>query len=287
MAPTAWSIRRASRARVMRVSRWSSGIQLAPRANTGAPLIRSTNAEPYSSAEVSSSTVRSPMRRCQLSRRSSSTGELDVDLVQRLRAVPDRPPEVGVGDRTSSTADDAPGWSVPVTTTSPTRTRTSSVARPPRGPSARRRRARETVASEPGDGDERADRGQAGRPPPLDATPASRAPRSAGRGPSPSRSCRPSCGPCSAGPGTRRGGRRCAPPPARRASGRWRSRRRASVREPSASDAHVEPVAAVHVGGAGDLDAAQRDRRDGVEALEDEVDALVVDAAGSSVSGRS
>ena len=40
--------------------------------------------------------------------------------------------------------------------------------------------------------------------------------------------------------------------------------------------ADVEPVAAVHVRGAGDLDAAQRDRRDRVQTLEDEVHALVV-----------
>ncbi len=82
----------------MRVSRWSSGIQLAPRANTGSPLIRRTKAEPNSSA-----------RRVQLDRAQADAAvpavealladrELHVGLVERLRAVGDRPPEVGVGD---------------------------------------------------------------------------------------------------------------------------------------------------------------------------------------------
>src|SRR6478735_4139076 len=89
-ASSACSKRRRTRSRVTRTVSASSGIQLTPFTNTGWSLTTSVNGVPASSGVVSHRTSRKPTTGC-------VAVHPHVDDVERLLAVPRRPPALGGG----------------------------------------------------------------------------------------------------------------------------------------------------------------------------------------------
>jgi hypothetical protein len=78
LALRAWSRRSRYRCVPIRDGKQSSGIQLAPLANSGVPLTTNVNAEPKSSSVVSSSMERNPTRRDQVSRGAAGPTSRDA-----------------------------------------------------------------------------------------------------------------------------------------------------------------------------------------------------------------
>ena len=280
-APTAWSMRRASRARVTRVSRWSSGIQLAPLTKSGRPLTTNVNGVPCSSGVVSTATLRSPIRRAQVSSGVPASSSSVTSRSCRVASpYPRGHQRAGWATVTSTTATDAPAATRPGTSLLAQPHRHSEIAcrRADPGPlevDVHRDGGRRVVVRHR---DQRPHRGDPGHPPALDRHGLPEAGGLQVGPPVPPEAAghlahhvqrlrvgaRPEADPGLLGLGVLERGREVD-----------RQRHRHPAR-PLGGLAHVDPVGAVHVRRARHHDPAERDGRHRVDPGEHEVDPLVV-----------